>query len=153
MRNINKLVAFFLLVIVFSGCQLLKSEDKKIEELLVGRFYEDDETLEDGTKFKDSYSEFYKDGKFQGTATLEFYSEEDFDITEIKFKFTGSWEVKDKFIYYKYEKITSEPEMWASMVAEEINKKNTPDKVIEYDAAKIIYENSDGERRTMKKSY
>ena len=31
--------------------------------------------------------------------------------------------------------------------------KNTPDKVIEYDASKIIYEDSDGKRSTMKKSY
>jgi hypothetical protein len=34
-----------------------------------------------------------------------------------------------------------------------LKDKNTPDKVIEYDASKIIYEDSDGERHTLKKSY
>jgi hypothetical protein len=34
-----------------------------------------------------------------------------------------------------------------------LKDKNTPDKVIEYDASKIIYEDSDGERHTKKKSY
>ena len=38
-------------------------------------------------------------------------------------------------------------------IIKSIKDKNTPDKVIDYDASKIIYENSDGKRRTMKKSY
>jgi hypothetical protein len=36
---------------------------------------------------------------------------------------------------------------------ESIRKKNSPDKIIEYDAAKVIYEDADGERTTIKKSY
>lgn len=38
-------------------------------------------------------------------------------------------------------------------MVETLKNKNTPDKVIEYDASKIIYEDSDGERYAMKKSY
>lgn len=34
-----------------------------------------------------------------------------------------------------------------------INEKNTPDKVIDYDASKIIYEDAEGKKYTMKKTY
>lgn len=36
---------------------------------------------------------------------------------------------------------------------ESLENENTPDKVIEYSPSKIIYEDSDGERHTIKKSY
>ena len=73
-------------------------------------------------------------------------------------KVEGNFKVKDRFIYYTYNnnslKIT--PEIYMLMkdkLMKSINEKNTPDKVIDYDASKIVYENSDGKRYTMKKSY
>jgi hypothetical protein len=34
-----------------------------------------------------------------------------------------------------------------------LKDKNSPYKIISYDASKVIYEDADGERTTMKKSY
>ena len=70
----------------------------------------------------------------------------------------GQWKIKDKFIYYTYDfdKLKITPEIYMLMkdaLIQSIKDKNTPDKVIEYDASKIIYEDSDGKRSTMKKSY
>ncbi len=141
-----------------AGCDQLKSEDEKLKEVLIGKFYQEDEVDENGTKTKDIKGEFFADGKFISQASLEIVDDETFEPTDIKFKISGEWKIKDKFIYYTYDfdKLKIEPDFYMLMKDEmikAIKDKNTPDKVIEYDASKIIYEDSDGKRKTMKKSY
>jgi hypothetical protein len=145
-------------IIIFTGCDLLKTEDQKISDALVGKIYIDDYEDKDGTKTKDISGEFYRDGKFWQEATVELVDEESFESTDITMKIQGEWNVKDKFIYYTYDysslKLT--PQIYMLMkeeLVETLKKKNTPDKVIDYDPSKVIIENSNGERHAMKKSY
>lgn len=148
-----------LFVLVFlAGCDLLKSEDDKIKDALIGKYYQEDEVDEDGTKTKDAKGEFFADGKFKQEATFEIVDEETFETTDLQVKIGGEWKIKDKFIYYTYDydKLKITPDFYMLIKDElikSIKDKNTPDKVIEYDASKIIYEDSDGERHTIKKSY
>lgn len=150
---------FYLLVLLaMQGCELIKTEDEKIKEALIGKFYQEDLIDEDGFKFKNIKGEYFKDGKFWEQITIEIEDDESFETIDLTVKFSGDWSVKDKFIYnqYDYNSMTLEPEIFMVMkdeLVEEIKTKNTPSKVIDYDAAKIIYEDSDGERYTMKKSY
>ncbi|MFM7769870.1 MAG: hypothetical protein ACKO8Q_04870 [Bacteroidota bacterium] len=129
-----------------------KTEDEKITEALVGEFYVDDITNEDMSEMKNITNHFYKDGKFDGRVTYEFIDDYG-DFVTLAVTVSGTWKVKDKFIYYTYDKVTSTPDYYAATLLEGFRKRNTPDKVVEYDAAKVIYENADGKRTTMKKSY
>ena len=152
------LIFFAIAMLSFNGCDSLKSEDDKIKEAMTGKYYEEDYVDEDGSNIKNIKGEFYKDGKFRSEGTVEIVDDETFETTDITFKIVGGWSIKDEFIYYTYEydKLKITPEFYMLMKDELINSikdKNTPDKVIEYDASKIIYEDSDGERHTMKKTY
>ena len=159
MKKFMTIFGTHLFVLVFlAGCDLLKSEDDKIKDALIGKYYQEDEVDEDGSKTKDIKGEFFADGKFKQEASFEIVDEETFETTDLQVKFGGEWEIKDKFIYYTYDydklKITPDFYMlFKDELIKSIKDKNTPDKVIEYDASKIIYEDSDGERHTMKKSY
>ena len=158
MKNVFKLL--FLSALIFASCgssdnekaPVEKTEDEKIAEAMVGQFYEDDNTNDEGVTFSNISTQYYKDGKFDGKATMEFYDDA-LDYTVITVNVSGTWKIKDKFIYYTYDKVTSSPDYYADAMAESLRKSNTPDKIIEYDAAKVIYENADGKRTTMKKSY
>jgi len=145
-------------LVFLAGCDLLKSEDDKIKDALIGKNYEEDNVDKDGNKIKNIKGEFFKDGKFSSEGTFEIFDDETFETTVLTVKITGKWSIKDKFIYYTYDydKLKITPEFYMLMKDEFIKSmkdKNTPIKVIEYDASKIIYEDSDGERHTMKKSY
>lgn len=135
-----------------TGCQAFKSEDEKISDALVGRFYEDD-MVEDGGKVKDISSVYFQDGSYKSEATLEFVDDETLETSSVKMKFTGTWKVKNKFLYNTLDKIESEPEYFATLLEESLRKKNTPSKIISYDDAKIQYEDSDGDRHFMKKTF
>ncbi len=141
----------FFAFLMFLSCDQLKTEDEKIRDILIGRFYEDDRN-ENGIKVKDIKGEFFSNGKFIIKETAEI------EDTDVQLKMGGKWDVKDGFIYYKFDfnsiKIT--PEIYMSLkdkLINEIKTRNTPDRVIEYDAQKIIYKDSDGNQHTMKKSY
>jgi hypothetical protein len=141
-----------------NSCDALKSEDDKIRNVLIGKFFEEDDVTGDGSKIKNVKGEFYSDGRFRSEATLEILDDETYETIDITFKLKGDWSVKDKFIYYTYDynSIVITPELYMFMkddLIQTLKDKNTPDKVIEYDASKIIYEDSDGERHTKKKSY
>ena len=159
MKKLITLIGAILFALVFvTGCNQLKSEDEKIKDAFIGKYYQEDEVDEDGTKTKDIKGEFFVDGKNLVQATIEVVDDETFETTDITVEISGEWKIKDKFIYYTYDfdqlKIT--PKLYMLMkdnLIKEIKDKNTPDKVIYYDASKIIYEDSDGKRRTMKKTY
>lgn len=159
MRIKNLTLIFFAIAIAsLYGCDSLKSEDDKIKEALTGKYYEEDYVEEDGSKSKNIKGVFYKDGTFRSEGTIEIVDDETFETTDITLEIAGGWSIKDKFIYYTYDfdKLKITPEIYMLMKDElikSIKDKNTPDKVIEYDASKIIYEDSDGERHTIKKSY
>lgn len=148
----------FALMVVMS-CNQLKSEDEKIKDALTGKYYQKDEVDEDGRKIKDIKGNFFVDGKFVTQATIELVDDETIETTDITVKVGGEWKIKNKFIYYTYDfdKLKITPELYMLLMKDELVKtikdKNTPDKVIDYDASKIIYEDSDGKRRTMKKTY
>ena len=159
--TIKKLTLIFGTIAIASqyGCDSFKSEDDKIKEALTGKYYEEDYVDKNGSKLKNIKGEFYEDGKFRTEGTFELVDEETFETSDVTLSIKGDWEIKEKFIYYTYDynslKLT--PDYWESIMKdgmiETLKSKNTPDKVIEYDASKIIYEDSDGERHTMKKSY
>jgi hypothetical protein len=166
MKNVFKL--FFLAAVILSSCDsskkdnaavvekapvIEKTEDEKMTEALVGEFFEDDRTEDDGSVARNIRYHFYKDGKYDVKATWESYDEIG-DFISVTFNLTGTWKVKDKFIYYTYDKATTDNSYFnADAFLEANRKKNSPDKIVDYDASKVIYENVDGERRTMKKSY
>jgi hypothetical protein len=157
-KLITTLGTSLLALLFFTGCDQLKSEDDKISDALIGKFYEEDRLDDDGTKIKDIKGEFFADGRFVSVGTIEVLDDETFETTDIQIKVGGDWKIKDKFIYYTYDfdKLKITPEFYMLMKDElikSIKEKNTPDKVIDYDASKIIYEDSDGKRYTMKKSY
>lgn len=153
---------FSLLLIILSSllvynCDALRSEDEKISNALIGKYYEDDDVNKSGETMKNIKGEYFKDGKFTGQVTFESV-DENFETIEITFQIGGAWKVKDKFIYsdYDFNSIKIIPEIYMlgkDALIKEIKDKNTPSKVIDYDASKVIYEDSDGKRRTMKKSY
>jgi hypothetical protein len=160
MMTIKKLPLIFCAIsmALLNGCDSLKSDDDKIKDALIGKIYEEDYVDKDGNKIKNIKGEFFKDGKFRNVGTFEIVDDETFETTDLTMEIAGGWSIKDKFIYYTYDfdKLKITPEIYMLMKDElikSIKDKNTPDKVIEYDASKIIYENSDGERHTMKKSY
>jgi hypothetical protein len=149
------LIFFAISMALLNGCDSLKSEDDKIKDALIGKTYEEDYVDKDGNNIKNIKGEFFKDGTFRSEATIGIIDDETTDLT---IEIAGGWSIKDKFIYYTYDfdKLKITPEIYMFMKDElikSIKDKNTPDKVIEFDASKIIYENSDGERHTMKKSY
>jgi hypothetical protein len=159
MKKLKTILGTGLFALMFlAGCDQLKSEDEKINDTLIGKFYEEDEVNEDGSNLKDVKGEFFEDGKFIWQGTTEIEDEETFEKIAITLSIEGKWKIKDKFIYYTYDfdklKITPEIYMFLKDAMIQFMKdKNTPDKVLEYDASKIIYEDSDGKRSTMKKSY
>jgi hypothetical protein len=152
------LIFFAIAIASLYGCDSLKSEDDKIKEALTGKYYEEDYVDKNGSKLKNIKGVFYKDGTFRSEATIGIVDDETFETTDLTLEIAGGWSIKDKFIYYTYDfdKLKITPEIYMLMKDElikSIKDKNTPDKVIEYDASKIIYEDSDGERHTLKKSY
>jgi len=158
---INKKLALIFCAIslaLLNGCDSFKSEDDKIKDALIGKTYEEDYVDEDGNKIKNIKGEFFKDGKFRDEATIEVVDDETFETTDLTLEIAGKWSIKDKYIYYTYDidklKITPDYYMFLKdRLIKSFKDKNTPLKVIEYDASKIIYEDSDGDRHTMKKSY
>ena len=159
MKKLITILGTSLFALMFlAGCDSLKSEDEKIKDALIGKFYEEDEVNEDGSNLKDVKGVFFEDGKYKWQGTTEIEDDETFEKTAISLSIEGQWKIKDKFIYYTYDfdKLKITPEIYMLMkdaLIQSIKDKNTPDKVIEYDASKIIYEDSDGKRSTMKKSY
>jgi hypothetical protein len=146
-----------LLIMVLSGCQELMDEDQKITNILIGKFYEDDEELEDGSLIKDISMNYYEDGSFISKATMLVEGEGDFDQTEVLFYFEGKWEVKNQFIFYSWDfdrfRITpSNNSYMLETVKESLQKKNSPDEIISYDEASVVYKTVEGKLHTMKKT-
>jgi hypothetical protein len=141
-----------------SSCEFLKTEDEKIKEAMIGKYYEDDEE-EDGVNVKDIKGEYFEDGKFFWEATFEIIDEETFETTDMEIQISGNWDVKDGFIYLTpdYNSLNIEPEFYEMLLKDEMTQtlkdENSPYKIISYDASKVIYEDVDGDRTTMKKSY
>jgi hypothetical protein len=145
-------------LVLLVGCNLFQSEDDRIKEALIGRYYQEDEVDDDGTIIKDINGEFFANGEFEQQATAEIIDEETFEIIDMKITITGEWTVRDKFIYYtfNYDELEITPEIFMVIkgdLIQELKDKNTPEKVVEYDASRIILEDADGEKYTMKKSY
>lgn len=159
MKKLSSIISVLTLtILLFASCNLIKSEDEKIADALVGKSYEEDRVDDEGGKFKNIKHEFFKDGKFKSNATFETVDSETFETSDINFEIQGQWKVKDKLIYYTYDfdKLKVTPDFYMNMKDEmikSIKDKNTPDKVIKYDAMKIVYENSDGQRYVKKKIY
>jgi hypothetical protein len=160
MKKLSSIISgLTLTILLFASCNLIKSEDEKIADALVGKSYEEDRVDDEGGKFKNIKHEFFKDGKFKSKSTYEsVVSDTSFETSDINFEIQGQWKVKDKLIYYTYDfdKLKVTPDFYMNMKDEmikSIKDKNTPDKVIEYDAMKIVYENSDGQRYVKKKIY
>ena len=72
-HSLPLLFVLFFVSLTFTNCDLLKSEDEKVKDALIGNFYEDDRTDEDGTKTKDLKGEFLNDGTFWQEATVELF--------------------------------------------------------------------------------
>ena len=129
-----------------------KSPDQEMSEKLVGVYFKDDETQDDGSVMKDMTMEYFKDGKFLGKAIIE--GEDDLgEVFSLKFDVSGSWKIENGFIKHISESIKCDdmPEEIKKEMLKDMNKKNSADKIIELDDQKLITEDADGERETMKK--
>ena len=161
MKLTKKISLLFCIISVsfLNSCFFSQSEDDKIKDVLIGKTYEDDYVDDEGNTFKNIRGEFFDNGKFSSELTMEIFDDETFETTDLTLELYGEWSVKNKFIYYTFDfdKMKITPEFYDLFFKDEMIKSlketNTPDKVIEYDASKIIYEDSDGERHTLKKSY
>lgn len=159
----KKILIFYIITLSgflsLSSCEFLKTEDEKIKEAMIGKYYEDDNEEDEEIKIKDSKGEYFVDGRFFSEAAFEFLDEEIFDGNDIVVKISGNWDVKDGFLYLTpdYNSVNIEPELYEiflkDQLIQDLKDKNSPYKIIEYDASKVIYEDADGERTTMKKSY
>lgn len=153
------LLCCVILLTFLNSCHLSQSEDEKIKKAFIGEAYEDDFVDDEGDSFKNIRYEFFSNDKFSSEFILEFIDDETYETTDLIFEFSGEWSVRDKFLYYTYDydKLKITPEIFGFLMKDalikEIKEKNTPYKIIEYDASKIILEDSDGERHTLKKSY
>jgi hypothetical protein len=161
MKLTKKISLVFCIISVsfLNSCFFSQSEDDKIKDVLIGKTYEDDFVDDEGSSIKNIRGEYFDNGKFSSEMTLEIFDDETFETTDLTLELCGEWSVKNKFIYYTYDfdKLKITPELFGLFLKDEMIKSlketNTPLKVIEYDASKIIYEDSDGERHTLKKSY
>lgn len=156
-NHIKLLLTFYMLVFMLFGCAEVMDEDQKIKNAFIGRFYEDDEELEDGSVLKDMSSNYYEDGSFISKVTFVLEEEDSFEQTEILFYFEGKWEIRNKFIYYTYDfnRFRVTPSSYSYMLdamKEKIQKHNSPDEIISYNEAKIVYQNVDGKIYTLKKT-
>ncbi len=158
-KNLFLSLLIFIGFLGVSSCEFLKTEDEKIKEAIIGKYYEDDDEDDEEIKVKDSKGEYFEDGTFFSEAAFEFIDEETFEPTDIVIEVTGDWDVKDGFLYLTpdYDAIKMRPEIYEILLKDqliqEMKDKNSPYKIIEYDASKVIYEDADGVRSTMKKSY
>lgn len=155
----NKFYLLSFLLFSFVSCDELISEDEKITEVMIGRFYEDDEELENGSLIKDISTTFYDDGTFISKATM--VMENDYDemyrSSEALFYLEGQWKIKNKFIYYTYhfdrfKVVPSDYNYLLEAIKEKLQVHNSPDEVLSYNEAKIVYQTVEGKVHTMKKS-
>ncbi len=130
-----------------------KSPDQEMSEKLVGVFLEDDEE-KDGVAIKDRTTEFFKDGKFQAKFTREEFDEDMGEFISMKYNFMGTWKIEKGYLKAVAESLTTDPETPkedCKSFIDQINKKNTADKIIEITEQKFVYDNADGERKSMKR--
>ena len=160
-----------------TSCSLFKSEDKKISEALVGTFEEESEKGDEKYKW-----EFEKSGDFKLTATLEEkvdvtepvapleYNDNEYnydgeatpppatadptsyEIKTIKITITGTWEVKEKKLTLKCEKVKNEEGQTNEELAEKFTKRFKNMEVSSYDEKKIVFKDKDGDKHTLTKS-
>jgi hypothetical protein len=148
----------FTITSLFS-CDSIIDEDAKIKKALTGKLYIDSDEYPKSDGVKESYGQYFDDGRFIWNYVIEEYdsfNEETFDVT---IKVRGTWKVKDKFIYYKFDinNLKVIPADYAEDIKKNLKtysqKYNSPEKVLKFDASKIVLEDSDGERYTLKKAY
>lgn len=130
-----------------------KSKDQEMEDKLVGSYFMDDET-KDNITVSDYSIEFFKDRKIQCKFTrteydpdLEIYDTREFDIM-------GTWKIENGFLKSVVESATTDPESTKDEIKEfisRLNKNNTADKIIEINDQKYVYDDADGERKTLKR--
>jgi hypothetical protein len=144
--------------------RLKTNEDNLIRAAIVGKVYLDDKK-EGDFLFKDIRMEFDDSGILSLEVTFQVHIQEIEDNIEVSMKVRGKWNVKDKYLYYKYNdaSISSTNQVVQTKIEEgyiskeemlnELNSKNTPEQVIYYGPDKIVTKDVDGENIVMKKSY
>jgi hypothetical protein len=150
---------------VKTGIKELKTdEDNLIRESIVGKVYLDDEYIENRL-LKDRRMEFDESGVLSFEGNIEMYIQEIEDNIELSLKIGGNWNVKDKYLYYKYNdaSISSTNQLFQTRIEEgyfskeemlnELNSKNTPEQVVYFGPDKIVTKDADGKNTVMKKSY
>jgi hypothetical protein len=158
------------------------SEDEKIRDYLIGTCYTEDTLDMHGDANAElegeferyavlsATTEFYKDGRFDAKAecTLN-YNVEELGTISIVMELTtkGTWKLRDKYLYYSYEDFdvsikSSDVEDSAfkelsdslrPLMRRELIDKNSPDEIVEYSPARIVYKDADGDFHLMKKTY
>lgn len=176
-----KITGLILFVLnVLTSCNLTKSEDDKIKDLLIGEYKIDDYSNTLSNSFKNDFGKsvrntkyiFWKDGKFEYSANLDnvlfydpMFEEEllDEDIN-LKFTITGSWLIQANTINFKYkfDKLTLFTEddngnyteniyFFKQFKEKMIGNLETKMKIIDYNPSSITIENSKDQRFTLKK--
>jgi hypothetical protein len=150
-----------LILFTFSGCDISKSEDEKIADILVGKWLEEEPTSKD-IRIYDVENRYYKGGKFFSTAKMEIslLTADNERNPIVSFEIEGTWSVRDRFINYTYDKesLKIQPEiadiLLKEMILKSIEKEgeSSSDYIVEYNKQNIVYETSSGETRTLKKA-
>lgn len=125
-----------------------KSPDQEMSNKLVGVFLVDSEYGE-----RDVTIEYFKDGKFVQKGIYDSYDSEGNSI-ESKYEVVGTWKIENGYLKSLAEKIKTDDGTDQSTLKErvkEINKKSTADKIIEINDQKFVYDNADGDRKTLKR--
>ena len=176
-KTIQILCILLLSTMTMTSCSMFKSEDKKISEALVGTFEEEVEKENVKVTFK---WEFEKSGDFKMTSNDEVKidvhepeappenNEYDYDgeatpppptaeptkyeIKTVKTTYTGTWEVKDKKLTLKCDKVKNEDGETKEESAKEFTKSAKNMEVISYDEKKIVFKDKDGDKHTLTKS-
>lgn len=129
-----------------------KTPDQEKSEKIVGVYFTDDKE-ENFTTTKDATFEYFKDGIFTGKATVETYDDM-MGLVEMKIEVSGTWKIENGFLKMITERVKTDPEMSKEerkdMIAD-MNKTNSPEKIIELNDQKLITEDADGERTTYKR--
>ena len=171
-KTIQILCIVLLSTMTMTSCSMFKSEDKKISEALVGTFEEEAEKGDEKLKWEFEKSDFkmtktleekedvpeleappeYNDYNYGGETMTATAEPTKYEIKTVKITYTGTWEVKDKKLTLKCDKVKNEDGETDKERAEEFTKNYKNMEVISYDEKKIVFKDKDGDKHTLTKS-
>ncbi|MFZ4523778.1 MAG: hypothetical protein ACOYNC_18895 [Bacteroidales bacterium] len=145
MKHFSTLTIFFL--VLLCSCE---GPDEKLSNQIQGTYFSE-KSLTDGS-VQSTQATYYKRGTFAFLMSLSKLDPETGEPLEVKVTVSGKWNVKEGFLHYNISNVSVEPAFLQQVFENEIRTKNTPDKIVEVDAQKLVVQNSQGEVLTYTKT-